>query len=114
MITVLVVQSFRDEGQTSKGCPRGGGQEGGGPPAIVQSGGCQTAGTQARFYAFSAKPYVVASDTMITCIISVFSWDASVLFYPGSTNSYISYFFAHFLDIYCESLVTHVCVHSSG
>ncbi|XP_070022149.1 uncharacterized protein [Nicotiana sylvestris] len=38
-------------------------------------------------------------DAVITCIISVGGRDASVLFYPGSTYSYVSSLFAHLLVI---------------
>ncbi|XP_070036361.1 uncharacterized protein [Nicotiana tomentosiformis] len=56
--------------QSARGCPREGGQSSGG---------------QARYYALPARPDVVASDTVITRIVSICHWDASVLFYPGST-----------------------------
>ncbi|XP_070010632.1 uncharacterized protein [Nicotiana sylvestris] len=78
----------RGEGQVGRGCPRGIGQVGGGQPATVQSGGGQSAGAPARFYAFAARP------------------DATVLFDPGSTYSYVSSMFAHFLDIPREYLGT--------
>ncbi|XP_070020132.1 uncharacterized protein [Nicotiana sylvestris] len=38
------------------------------------------------------------------------AWDASVLFDPGSTYSYVSSLFSHFLDIPCESLGTPIYV----
>ncbi|XP_070041385.1 uncharacterized protein [Nicotiana tomentosiformis] len=104
MITAPAIRPPRGRGHTSRGRPRGGGQAGGGQPAIVQPGGAQPTGAPARFYAFPARPDAVASDVMITGIISVCSRDASVLFDPGSTYSYVSYLFAHFLVISRESL----------
>ncbi|XP_070044885.1 uncharacterized protein [Nicotiana tomentosiformis] len=104
MITAPVVAPAiwppRGGGQVGRIRPRGGGQTGGG-----QSGGAPT-----RFYAFPARPDVVASDAVITSIISVCGRDASVLFDPGSTYSYVSSLFAHFLDIPRESLGTPVYV----
>ncbi|XP_070032325.1 uncharacterized protein [Nicotiana tomentosiformis] len=97
-------------GQACRGRPRGGGQAGGGQSATVQSGGGQPADTPARFYAFPARLDALASDAVITCIISVCGRDASVLFDPGSTYSYVSSLFAHFLDIPNESLDTPVYV----
>ncbi|XP_070054993.1 uncharacterized protein [Nicotiana tomentosiformis] len=87
-------------GQVGRVCPRGGGQSGGGKPG----------GAPAIFHAFPAKQDAVASDDVITCIISIFGRDASVLFDPGSTYSYVSYLFAHFLVIPYEPLGTLVYV----
>ncbi|XP_070054904.1 uncharacterized protein [Nicotiana tomentosiformis] len=100
----------RDVGQVGRGHPRGGGQAGGGQAAIVQSGRGQPAGAPARFYAFLARPDVMALDAVITGIIYVCSRDDSVLFDPRSTYSYVSSLFAHFLDIPRESLGTPVYV----
>ncbi|XP_070040552.1 uncharacterized protein [Nicotiana tomentosiformis] len=104
MITAPVaapaVRSPRGGGQVGRGRPRGGGQAGRGHPG----------GTPARFYAFSARPDAVASDAVITSIISICGRDASVLFDPGSTYSYVSYLFAHFMDTPRESLGTTVYV----
>ncbi|XP_070040451.1 uncharacterized protein [Nicotiana tomentosiformis] len=58
----------------------------------------------------AARPDAVASDVVITCIISACSRDASVLFDPGSTYSYVSSLFAQFLDIPRESLGTPIYV----
>ncbi|XP_070042575.1 uncharacterized protein [Nicotiana tomentosiformis] len=93
-----VIRPPRGGGQVGRGYPRGGGQTGGG----------QSGGAPARFYAFSARPDIVASDTVITCIISVCRRDAWVLFDPGSTYSYVSSLFAHFLGVTRESLGTPV------
>ncbi|XP_070057751.1 uncharacterized protein [Nicotiana tomentosiformis] len=86
--------------------PRGGGQVGRGRPR----GGGQPRGASARFYAFPARLDVVASDAVIIGIISVCGRDASVLFDLGSTYSYVSSLFAHYLGIPCESLGTPVYV----
>ncbi|XP_070029926.1 uncharacterized protein [Nicotiana sylvestris] len=83
---------------------RCGGQTGRGQPATTQSGGVQPAGAPARFYAISARLDALASDVVIKGIISVYGRGASVLFDPGSTYSYVSSLFAHFLDIPRESL----------
>ncbi|XP_070020655.1 uncharacterized protein [Nicotiana sylvestris] len=81
--------------QSAKGFPRGGGRSGGG---------------QARFYALPARPDVIASDAVITGIVSVFHREASILFDPGSTYSYVSSYFAHYLDIPRESFTLSVHV----
>ncbi|XP_070020749.1 uncharacterized protein [Nicotiana sylvestris] len=62
------------------------------------------AGASARFYALPARPDAVASDAVITSIISVGGRDTSILFDPGSTYSYVSSLFAHFLVISLEPL----------
>ncbi|XP_070054718.1 uncharacterized protein [Nicotiana tomentosiformis] len=54
--------------QSARGLPRGGGRSGGG---------------QGRFYAFPARPDIVASDAVITCIILVCHREASIIFDPG-------------------------------
>ncbi|XP_070032814.1 uncharacterized protein [Nicotiana tomentosiformis] len=82
--------------------PRGGGQVGRGRP----KGGGQPGGTLARFYAFPARPDAVASDAMITVIISVCGRDASILFDPGYTYSYALSLFSHYLGVPRESLGT--------
>ncbi|XP_070040755.1 uncharacterized protein [Nicotiana tomentosiformis] len=71
-------------------------------------GGCQPIGSPARFYPFPSRPDADASDAVITYIISVCGKDASVLFVPGSTYSYVSSLFAHFLGVSRESLITTV------
>ncbi|XP_070031157.1 uncharacterized protein [Nicotiana tomentosiformis] len=82
-------------GQVGKGHPRGRGKPGGAPP---------------RFYAFPSRSDVEASYVVITVIISIYGKDASVLFDPGSTYSYVSSLFSHFLDVSRDSLGTHVYV----
>ncbi|XP_070057098.1 uncharacterized protein [Nicotiana tomentosiformis] len=94
-VTSPPAQPDRGGAQDAKGRPRGGGRSSGGP---------------ARCYAFPAKPEAIASDTVITCIVSVFHRDASILFDPGSTYSYVSSYFACYLDMPRDSLVTPVHV----
>ncbi|XP_070041364.1 uncharacterized protein [Nicotiana tomentosiformis] len=98
--TPLAVRPPRGGGQVGRGHLRGGGQSAGG----------QSGGTPARFYAFLAIPDAAASDAVITYIIFVCGRDASILFDPGSTYSYVSSLFAHFLGIPRESLGTPICV----
>ncbi|XP_070035915.1 uncharacterized protein [Nicotiana tomentosiformis] len=88
-------QPARGGAQSVRGHPRRGGRSGGG---------------QARFYAPPARPDVIALDAVIIGIVSVFHRDASVLFDPGSTHSYASSYFTHYLDIPHESLVSSVHV----
>ncbi|XP_070056944.1 uncharacterized protein [Nicotiana tomentosiformis] len=87
--TAPVIRPARGAGQVGRGRPRARGQSGGAP---------------ARFYVFPVRPDAVASYVVITCIISVCSRDASILFYPGSTHSYVSSLFSHYLDVSRESL----------
>ncbi|XP_070036383.1 uncharacterized protein [Nicotiana tomentosiformis] len=110
MISSPAVRSPRGGGQAGRGHPRYGGQAGGGQSATIQSGRGQPAGAPARFYAFPARPDALASDTMITCTISVCGRDASILFDPGSTYSYVSSLFSQSLDTPRESLGTPVYV----
>ncbi|XP_070003258.1 uncharacterized protein [Nicotiana sylvestris] len=72
----------RSGGQTGRGRPRGGGQAGIGQPTTAQSCGGQPAGASARFYALSARPDALASDSIIRGIISVGGRDASPLGIP--------------------------------
>ncbi|XP_070057515.1 uncharacterized protein [Nicotiana tomentosiformis] len=79
---------------------RGGGQV----CRVRPRGGGQPCGTPARFYAFLARPDAINLDAVITCIISIYGRDASVLFDSGSTYSYVSSLFAHFLGVPRKSL----------
>ncbi|XP_070032512.1 uncharacterized protein [Nicotiana tomentosiformis] len=88
------VRPPRSREQVGRGRPRGGGQAGGG----------RSDGTPSRFYAFPARLDAVASDAVITCIISVCVRDVSILFDLGSTYSYVSSLFDHFLGVPRESL----------
>ncbi|XP_070012087.1 uncharacterized protein [Nicotiana sylvestris] len=99
----------RGGGQAGRGHPRGGGQAGRGQPAISQSGGGQPAHAPARFDALPSRPDVLASDVIITGIISIGGRGALVLFDTGFTYSYVSSLFAHFLVI-SETLGTPVYV----
>ncbi|XP_070050701.1 uncharacterized protein [Nicotiana tomentosiformis] len=110
IIVAPAIQPPRGGGQTGRGRPRGGGQEEGGQPVIVQPGGGQPAGAPTRFYDFPAIPDAVASYAVITGIISICDRDALILFDPGSTYSYVSSLFAHFLDIPRDSSGTLVYV----
>ena len=84
-----------DGAQLTRYCPRGGGRSGGG---------------QARCYAFPARPEAVSYDAMITCIVLVCHGEASILFNTGSSYSYVSSYFAHYLDMPRDSLVMYVHV----
>ncbi|XP_070036245.1 uncharacterized protein [Nicotiana tomentosiformis] len=57
-----------------------------------------------------ARPKVESSDAVITGIIPVSHRDASVLFDPGSTYSYVSSYFASYLVVPCDSLSAYVYV----
>ena len=65
-------QPTRGGGRTGRGRPRGGGQ--------------------ARYYALPARTEAVASDSVNTGIAMVCHRDALVLFDPGSTYSYVSFY----------------------
>ncbi|XP_070005492.1 uncharacterized protein [Nicotiana sylvestris] len=80
---------------------RGGGWGGRGRPR---------GGGQARYYAIPARTEVVASDSVITGIILIFYIDASVLFDPSSTYSYVSFYFAPHLGVPRDSLSSPVYV----
>ncbi|XP_070023064.1 uncharacterized protein [Nicotiana sylvestris] len=94
-----VAQPPRGGGQAGRGHPIGGGHIGRGQSTTAQSGGGQPAGAPARFYALPTRPDALASDAVITGIISVCDKDVSVLFDPGSTYSYVSSLFSRFLVI---------------
>ncbi|XP_070046242.1 uncharacterized protein [Nicotiana tomentosiformis] len=89
-VTSPPAKSARGGGQSSRGRPRRGGQ--------------------AHFYALPTRLDAIASDVVITCSVSVCYRDASILFDPDSTYSYVSSYFAHFLDMPHESLVLFVHV----
>ncbi|XP_070039369.1 uncharacterized protein [Nicotiana tomentosiformis] len=90
-VTSPPAQPARGGAQPIRGRPRGGGRSNGG---------------QAQFYAIPARPDVVASDAVITRIVSVCHREASVLFDPCSTYSYASSYLAHHSDMPCEPLVS--------
>ncbi|XP_070030847.1 uncharacterized protein [Nicotiana sylvestris] len=110
MILAPAAPPPRGGGQTSRGHSRGRGQVGRGQPATTQLGGGQPAGVPARFYALPARPEALASDAIITGIIFICGRDASMLFDPGSTYSYISSLFARLLVISPEPLGTPIHV----
>ncbi|XP_070032911.1 uncharacterized protein [Nicotiana tomentosiformis] len=76
-------------------------------------GGGRSGDNQARCYAIPSRTDVVASDAVITDIVLVCHIDASTLFDPGSTYSYVSSKFTRCLDIPRESLVSSVHVSTS-
>ncbi|XP_070025160.1 uncharacterized protein [Nicotiana sylvestris] len=75
-------QTIRGEGQLARGHLRGKGQSGGAQP---------------YFYTFTARSEAESSNVVITGIVPVCHRDASVLFDPGSTYSYVSSYFASYL-----------------
>ncbi|XP_070024805.1 uncharacterized protein [Nicotiana sylvestris] len=95
LVTSPPAQAARGRGQSTRGRPKGGGRSGGG---------------QAHFYALPAILDVIALDVVIRGIVSVCHIDASVLFDPGSTFLYVSSYFARYLDMPCESLISSVRV----
>ncbi|XP_070043286.1 uncharacterized protein [Nicotiana tomentosiformis] len=118
-VASLYAQLARGRGQAARGggqTIRGGGQvvRGGGQPVrgclrdVVQSGKVQP-----RFYAFPAGPEAESSNGVITGIVPVFHRDASVLFDPGSTYSYVSSYFASYLVVPLDSLSASMHVSTS-
>ncbi|XP_070037058.1 uncharacterized protein [Nicotiana tomentosiformis] len=83
-------QPARGRGRTGRVRPRGGGQ--------------------VRHYALLAKTEAVASDSIITGIVLACHRDASVLFDPGSTYSYVSSYFALYLGVSRDFLCSPVYV----
>lgn len=59
---------------------------------------------------FLARAEAVASDSIITSIISIYHRDASILFDQGSTYSYVSFYFSPCLGIYWDLLSSHFYV----
>jgi len=103
-------QPARGGGRCARGggrCARGGVQttKGGGQPAaghpsdVVQGGGAQS-----QCYALSSRPETEVSDAVIIGTVLVYGRDASVLFDPGSTYSYVSSYFAPYLVMHSDSL----------
>ncbi|XP_070054744.1 uncharacterized protein [Nicotiana tomentosiformis] len=89
------------------------------PPAQPARGGAQSArgrprregrsgGGRAQFYVIPSRPNVVASDVVITIIVSVCHMEASILLDHGSI--FVSSYFVHYLDMPRESLVSPVSV----
>ncbi|XP_070041315.1 uncharacterized protein [Nicotiana tomentosiformis] len=84
-------QAVRDRGQAV----RGGGQPTRGRPRDEGQGG----GAQPQFYAFLARPEAELSNVIIIGTFLVFHRDASVLFDPSSTYSYVSSYFSSYLVV---------------
>ncbi|XP_070057525.1 uncharacterized protein [Nicotiana tomentosiformis] len=82
--TTPPTQPDRGGGWTGRGRPRG--------------------GSQARYYSLPARTEAVASDSVITGIVLVCRRDATVLFDPGSTYSYVTSYFAPYLGVSRDSL----------
>ncbi|XP_070035337.1 uncharacterized protein [Nicotiana tomentosiformis] len=86
------------------------------PPAQRAIGGDRAGrgrpreGGQAIYYALPARIEEVTSDSVITSIVPVCHRDASVLFDPGSTYSYVSSYFAPHLGVSSSSLSSPVYV----
>ncbi|XP_070036454.1 uncharacterized protein [Nicotiana tomentosiformis] len=86
------------------------------PPALPARGGGRAGkgrprgGGHARYYALPFRTEAVASDSVITGIISVCHRDTSDLFDPGSTYSYVLSYFALYLSVYRDSLSSHIYV----
>ncbi|XP_070049469.1 uncharacterized protein [Nicotiana tomentosiformis] len=71
----------------------------------VQAGrGRPRGGGHARYYALPSRTEVVSFDSVITSIVLFSHKDASVLFDPGSTYSYVSSYFALYLGVSHDSL----------
>ncbi|XP_070045699.1 uncharacterized protein [Nicotiana tomentosiformis] len=88
--TIPHAHPARDGGWTGSGRPKGEGK--------------------ARYYALPATAKVVASDSVIISIVPVYHRDASVLFDPCSTYSYVSSYFASYLGVFRDSLSSPVYV----
>ncbi|XP_070032420.1 uncharacterized protein [Nicotiana tomentosiformis] len=95
LVSTPPAQPARGGKHTGRGCPRGVGRSGDG---------------QAPCYAFPARPKAVASDIVITGIVSVYHKDAPVLFDPDSTYLYVSSYFSHYFDLPRDSFDMHVHV----
>ncbi|XP_070045613.1 uncharacterized protein [Nicotiana tomentosiformis] len=85
-VTTPPTQPARGGGRAGKGRPKGGGE--------------------ARYYALLALTEAIASDSVITGIVLVYHRDALVLFYPGSTYSYVSSYFDPYLGKSHDSLTS--------
>ncbi|XP_070014130.1 uncharacterized protein [Nicotiana sylvestris] len=109
LVAPLPTQPSRGRGQTTRGggqAVRGGGQPVRGRPR----GGGQIGGAQPRCYVFPAIPEAKSFDAVIIGSVMVFHRDASVLFDPSSTYSYVLSYFNSYLDMSCDSLSTPIYV----
>ncbi|XP_070014720.1 uncharacterized protein [Nicotiana sylvestris] len=69
------------------------------------AGRCRpSGGGHARYYALPSRTKAFAYDSVITGIIPVCHRDASVLFDPGYTYSYVSSYFSLYLGVFRDSL----------
>ncbi|XP_070045250.1 uncharacterized protein [Nicotiana tomentosiformis] len=95
-VTKVVIRSVRPARGRSQGAKSGGqATRGGGQQDNGRSmGGGQSGGAQPHLYTFPARHKAESSDAVITGIVPIFHRDASVLFYPGSTYSYVSSYFS--------------------
>ncbi|XP_070036782.1 uncharacterized protein [Nicotiana tomentosiformis] len=86
------------------------------PPTQLARGGDRAGkgrprrGGQPRYYTLPARTEAVASDSIISGIVLVCHRYASVLFDPGSTYSYVSYYFAPYLGISHDFLSSSIYV----
>ena len=95
-------RGHRGEGRGLRGgaqTARGRGQPAADRPRDMIQGG----GAQPRCYALPARPEAESSDVVITGTILVCDRDASMLFDPGSTYSYVSSYFAPYLGMPSDS-----------
>ncbi|XP_070050509.1 uncharacterized protein [Nicotiana tomentosiformis] len=67
-------------------------------------------GGHARYYALPTRTEAVVSNSVITYTVPICHKDASVLFDPGSTYSYVSSYFASYLCVSRDSLSSPVHV----
>ncbi|XP_070042824.1 uncharacterized protein [Nicotiana tomentosiformis] len=76
-------------------------------------GGGQIDGGQALCYTFSGRLEAMASDAVVIGIVTVCHRDAYALFDSGSTYSYVSSYFAPYLDMPRGSfdIVIHISMH---
>lgn len=63
-----------------------------------------------HYYAFPKRPKVESFEPVITGIISICHRPSLILFFPGSTLSYVSTYFTSRLDLMCKSITISICV----
>ncbi|XP_070025058.1 uncharacterized protein [Nicotiana sylvestris] len=103
-------QPARGRGKGARGGGRGhrGGaqtaRDGGQPAAGHHRDMVQGGGAQPRCYALPARSEAESSDAVITGIILVCDREASMLYDPGSTYSYVSSYFAPYLVLPSDPL----------
>lgn len=67
-------------------------------------GGSHASSGRSVCYAVLDRAKAKASDAVITSMVPVWHCSPSILFDPGSTNSYVSTYFASDLDNICETI----------